>query len=503
VPHLIECLPTDEKLTKDQEVSTMCLLQALGRLTGKSTGMGRFGLEYGPKVRKQWQEWHTANKDYFYSPAEPKPSSWGWPNVLIDVEAMIAGQPTVAYRKNHPRVKFDEIKTWAPGAGDKRKLKDFCFSVLRDSLNRDAVRSLGSIHDPRALETLHWLAAKAEDVDDCYDVIWTLGERGDPTSKVVLEKIPGSKLADPARSNEARRKWAIERIDLLQRFGKELTGKPFDVEDQDIFLACLKDQAGVADLATKLGSERYERHLIRLIRVAGYVDRAPVRARLKAMVIDEMADDHLRAWLHGSLAQLGEKGSTDQLRKWLGHKEPAVRLAAAECLWRLGSHDGVKTLVDLLNLPPIETGQEGVEIGGKAIIKVTGLDRTNLDVVRAACSVLGEMKDRSAIEPLKRLGKENLNGILATGGSGTGWSGRPDVVALARFGDFSGIEILRKSITNGDRLGAAGSWCRSGDYVEIGLKRFIPDVIPLLDRHDASSRVYAAQTILRLLESGR
>src|SRR5262245_59053439 len=48
VPHLIECLPTDEKLTEDQEVPTMCLLQALDYLTGKSTGMGRYGLQYGP-----------------------------------------------------------------------------------------------------------------------------------------------------------------------------------------------------------------------------------------------------------------------------------------------------------------------------------------------------------------------------------------------------------------------------------------------------------------------
>jgi hypothetical protein len=144
-----------------------------------------------------------------------------------------------------------------------------------------------------------------------------------------------------------------------------------------------------------------------------------------------------------------------------------------------------------------------VETGGEAIIKVTASKGANLEVVRAACAVLGEMNDRSAIEALKRLGKENLNGVSATGGSGTGWSGRPDVVALARLGDFSGIEILRKSIANGDRLGAAGSWCRTGDYVEIGLKRFIPDVIPLLDHHDASSRVHAAQAILRLLESGR
>lgn len=94
VPHLIECLPTDEKLTDEQQISTMCLLQALDRLTGKSTGLGRFGLEYEPKIGKQWQEWHAAHKDYFYSPAERKPSSWVRPIVLVDVEAMIAGQPT-------------------------------------------------------------------------------------------------------------------------------------------------------------------------------------------------------------------------------------------------------------------------------------------------------------------------------------------------------------------------------------------------------------------------
>jgi hypothetical protein len=221
------------------------------------------------------------------------------------------------------------------------------------------------------------------------------------------------------------------------------------------------------------------------------------------MVSDERCGDHVRARVHGALAQLGEKGSADQLRKWLGHKDPAVRLAAAECLWRLGSRDGLKALVGLLTLRPLETGQEGTKIGGEAIITVKALDRANVELVRAACTILGEMKDRSAIKPLKQLGKENLNGILGGGGSGTGWSGRPDVVALARVGDFSGIEILRKSIRDGDRLGAAGSWCRAGDYVEIGLKRFIPDVIPLLDHHDPSSRVYAAQTILRLLESGR
>ena len=96
------------------------------RLTGKSTGLHRYGLKYGPEVRKQWQEWHTANKDYFYSPAEPRPY-WGRSRVLVDVEAMIAGQTTAAHRKIHPRIKFDEIKTWTPDTGDERKLKELLF----------------------------------------------------------------------------------------------------------------------------------------------------------------------------------------------------------------------------------------------------------------------------------------------------------------------------------------------------------------------------------------
>ena len=113
------------------------------------------------------------------------------------------------------------------------------------------------------------------------------------------------------------------------------------------------------------------------------------------------------------------------------------------------------------------------------------------------------MGDRSAVEPLKHLLPLNLNGVLASGGSGTGWFGRPDTVALAKLGDFSGIAILRASISKGDPLGAAGSWERIGDFVEIGLKRFIPDILPMFEDRDESKRVQAAQAILLLLESGR
>jgi hypothetical protein len=134
---------------------------------------------------------------------------------------------------------------------------------------------------------------------------------------------------------------------------------------------------------------------------------------------------------------------------------------------------------------------------------VTSGGSPKLDIIRAACSLLFEIPDPSAIEPLKRLAKENLNWVSVTNGSSTSWAGRPDVVALTRMGDFSSIEILRKSISDGDPLGAAGHWGGSGDYVKIGLKRFIPDIIPLLDDHRSDNRIHAAQAIVQLLEIGR
>ena len=35
-----------------------------------------------------------------------------------------------------------------------------------------------------------------------------------------------------------------------------------------------------------------------------------------------------------------------------------LALTAAECLWRSGSRDGLKTLVDLLDLRPLETARK-------------------------------------------------------------------------------------------------------------------------------------------------
>jgi len=179
-----------------------------------------------------------------------------------------------------------------------------------------------------------------------------------------------------------------------------------------------------------------------------------------------------------------------------------VRLAAAEGLWHLGNRVGFQTLVDLIDLRPIESGGEGVKVGNGSLT-VTAIHGSNVEYIRSACNILGEIGDRSAIEPLKRLLPQNLNGVLAGGGSGTGWSGRPDAVALAKLGDFSGIAALRESISKGDPLDVVGSWGGTGDFVEIGLKRFIPELLPMFEHRDESKRVLAAQAILLLLESGR
>lgn len=158
--------------------------------------------------------------------------------------------------------------------------------------------------------------------------------------------------------------------------------------------------------------------------------------------------------------------------------------------------------MDLLNLRPIESGSEGVQVGNGSL-KVTAIEGSNVEYIRSACKTLGEMGDRSANAPLKDLLPRNLNGVLAGGGSGTGWCGRPDAIALAKLGDFSGIEVLRASIRKGDPLGVVGSWGGTGDFVEIGLKRFIPELLPMFEHRDESKRVLAAQAIVLLLEGGR
>jgi HEAT repeat protein len=388
------------------------------------------------------------------------------------------------------------------------KLKEFCFSILfkrawmpNGWLGEGAVRSLGGIRDPRALAGLHSLCTFIENVDHGYTLIRTLGERGDPSSIPFLEKIPQSKKdANPSVSIEVYRLQAIERIRLLEKYGEKLKGKPLLPDQQTQFMKCLDSPKCVEEFTADMRKHENYWTLLGQLQVAGYLDQESVRSCLKQIASDKSLDDRATTLVHGALAQLGEKNSIDELNRRLVHQNPGVRLAAAESLWHLSSREGLRTLLEILDLRPIETGGEGTKVGGGAIIKVTALDGTNLEQIRAACKILGEMGDQSAINPLKRLLPLNLNGIVATGGSGFGWSGRPDIVALARLGDFSGIAVLRESIGKGDPLGAAGSLGRIGDLTEIGEQRYIPDVLPLLDHRDENKRVNAAQTILLLLE---
>jgi hypothetical protein len=102
---------------------------------------------------------------------------------------------------------------------------------------------------------------------------------------------------------------------------------------------------------------------------------------------------------------------------------------------------------------------------------------------------------------LAKLQAVNLNGVSISGVSGTSWPGRPDIVARAKLGDCSGIPYLRKSVADFNQLHVVRTG--GGDYLEIGLKRFIPDIFPELGHHDTYRRMTAAQNILLLLERGK
>jgi HEAT repeat protein len=514
LPHLIGSLPAKAYRTQEEAFSTMCLLYALWQLTGMELGINhKFGQEYSPKFRKQWQAWYESNKDYLYTPAMPKPASWSWgrDRVLVDIEAKLTGQPTTTYRKEHPWIGYEEIKTWRNDRAYEQKLKDYCFSVI---LNRswngwghapaETVRALGRIQAPRALTALHALCELVKDVHNCGALVWALEERGDPSSIPFLAKIPRSKkVSQESNSSEWSRLRAIERIQLLNKYRKELKGKAFDSEQKIVFSKCLESPKGVDALLEDLRSRENDSSLSDYLQVAGYMDQKSVRAGLKQMARDTSRDEPARTMVHGALARLGEKDSLAHLKRSLTHKHPGVRLAAAESLWRLGNREGFQTLVKLLDLRPIESGRAGVQVGGGAIGPVTAITGSNVETIRSSCTILGEMGDRRAIKPLKRLLALNLNGVLATDGSGTGWSGRPDVVALAKLGDFSGIAVLRASIRKRDPLDVVGSWGGTGDFVKIRLKRFIPELLPVFENGYDHKRVQAAQAILLLLEGGR
>jgi HEAT repeat protein len=268
-------------------------------------------------------------------------------------------------------------------------------------------------------------------------------------------------------------------------------------------MECLDGDAAVAKLLESLRNSDHDWIASHDFQVAGLVDRDPVRSGLKEIARDEKRTERIRTLAHGALARLGDPDSMAALKSSLSGRTVGVRVAAAEGLWNLGSREGAPALREVLDLRPLETGSEGVS-STEGALKVEALKEPKLEYVRRACDLLGEMEDRAAIPALKRLLRQNLNGILGTDdGSGSGWSGRPDVVALARLGDDSGIEVLRESVRKGDRLGVVGSWCNPGDFVAIGQKRLIPEIVPLLNHDDDEKRVHAARAILLLIERGR
>ena len=449
LPGLIDELPTKQALTPEESFSAMCFLYALWQLTGMELGIHhKWSREYTAEFRVEWRNWYDTNKEYLYTPSKPKLTlySWGRDQVLVDLEARFAHTPTAAYRRKHPWITYEEIKNWRDDPDYERKLKDFCFSLILNltwnpygHTPREAIRSLGLIQDPRALAALHALCEIADNSFATFDLIWTLEERGDPSSIPFLEKIPRSKNeGEQSDSIEPRRLRAIERIRLLQRYSNELKGKPFDAEQLTHFMKCLEGSKGVESLIALMRKPDLDCFLPFYARVAGYVDREPMRPSLKEMTRDDSRDDRSKTLVHAALARLGEKDSVDYLKRSLTHKQPGVRLAAAEGLWNMGSREGLQTLVEIIGLRPIETGNEGVSSGPGVIIQVEAIRDANVEYIRDACKILGEMGDRSAIEPLKRLLPLNINGIFVSGGSGTGWPGRPDAVALAKLGEGAG-----------------------------------------------------------------
>jgi HEAT repeat protein len=500
LPFLIDRLPTTDALTNEQRDMTVCLLTALQRLTGTDLyTLDRFGLEYRVEFRTRWRKWYDGNRDYLYLPSSASPFDVGSrTRVAIDWEAKLAGVPTASYRELHPWVRFDEIETWRDDARYWKKLEDYCYAVI---LNEDWYDALGPLRNPRILPTIRARCRLPMSPYTADSLIRLLGDRDDPTLLPMIENFPRSNI-DPSEGDwyAERRTRIISWLRSLEKMRREHSFVPHETDRFDAYARYLADAEDADQLVAEMRDRKNDWNIESLLQSAGYIDRAPVRSFLKEMIGDATRDDRTKALAHGALARLGEKSSVDTLRRSLNHSDSRVRLAAAECLWRMGMRDGFQTLIDLLALRSLESGREGVAVGESGFT-VTALRGTKVEVIRRACKILGEMGDPRAIEPLANLQTVNLNGVSISGGSGTGWPGRPDIVARAKLGDYSGVPYLRESVHNYNRLDVVRTG--GGDYLEIGLKKFIPDIFPELGHHDTYRRMTAAQNILLLLERGK
>jgi hypothetical protein len=504
IPALLKRLPEKSNLSDEERESATFIFHALEHITG--TNLGLFATTFSDNFtenRLKWIAWWESNCDYLDAANSPIRTNNGKTRqkLFVDLEAKVAGQPTSKYRKVHPRVDYHEIETWRDDPAYGRKLQEYCYSVLLQQImlpvretNWETIRALGQLGDARSLSILHSLGSFAEDTNDADKVIRALLERGDPSSIPILEKIPQSPVKpDDDQTNETSQQLALERLRLLPKHGPSIAGLPLEPYQQIECMRCLNHVDGTGRYLDRIRYRSSDCGLAGDLHVAGYVKQDPVRQFLKQLVRDPKLDELNRTRAHASLARLGEEDSQDFLTQALTHKLPAIRLAAAEGFWRLGRRDGFQTLIDLIDVKPIETSSDGGE---------KYLDE-NVAFIRLACELLGEMGDPSAVEPLKRLHPIDLGGgqISSQYGSFTRrLHGRPDVVASAKLGDFSGVEVFRRAIQDGNPIDVAGP---EHGYVAIGKKMFIPDLLPLLAHNDIDQRVHAVESILILMARGK
>ncbi len=171
------------------------------------------------------------------------------------------------------------------------------------------------------------------------------------------------------------------------------------------------------------------------------------------------------------------------LRKGLQADSADDRVRSAVALWRHGNREGACALVEALRLRPL-----------------TG---SNLILVRRACEALGQMGEASAIPDLRLLLQERLDGGNPLGIHGTQLYGRPDAVALVRLGDPVGVGFIQEAIMGRDPYYVTGGWPATSDLEDLGMKSFLPLLVPRLRRRKDRDSVNAARTIVRLLDHGR
>lgn len=503
LPALIDALPGKEgNLTAAESLTFTCVVHTLYVLTGAPIGINSRDEEpYSPEIRARWQRWHDERKEFLYKPSASDPTvdhRWIGSGIILDAEAWAQTIPTREYRKTHPFVSYAQVKTWEESPEYERRLREFCLQHLLRSLwrngtwNTDGISVAGDVQDARILAVLRRIAAD-KDVEDftLNRTAFALWRQG-PVALADLEELVKNHQGKELRYLQIPLTWAK----LEQKLAGRRFSRRVEIEQAALLLRCIDEEAARKELVGLLGRGSPSSGVIE---IAAAVPDPEVVAALKALMEKETAPLSTRML---AATSLGKEGM-GFLRARLGDQEPAVRLRAAEGLWKGSNREGFPALLELVQLRPLEDGNSPSGVHTTTPPK----EGSSLAIVRRACEILGEMGDRAAVELLKKLLSENLNGVrgMPKGSTGTGWYGRPDVVALARLGDFSGIEILSRSAQNGDPLGTAGTHGVTGDYQVIGIKRLARDLLPVLEQGESFDRndLFAARSILHLLDKGR